>query len=70
MGMGMVLASADMLKNDNVRQSGETAGTNYNEAITALEQVIPNSNNITEQRKKVLKVINMDESKSWGDGLL
>eukprot|EP00957_Ditylum_brightwellii_P003522 266877-Ditylum_brightwellii.AAC.1 len=33
MGMGMVLATAEMLKNDNVNQTGETTGTNYNEAI-------------------------------------
>jgi hypothetical protein len=35
-----------------------------------LKEVIPNLNNISEQRKKVLKVLNTDESKSWGDGIL
>eukprot|EP00957_Ditylum_brightwellii_P017296 1302982-Ditylum_brightwellii.AAC.1 len=58
MGMGMVLATADMLKNDNVRQTGETTGTNYDEAIAALKQ------------KNVLKVLKTDKSKSWGDGIL
>eukprot|EP00957_Ditylum_brightwellii_P063907 4848614-Ditylum_brightwellii.AAC.1 len=50
--MGMVLATAEMLKNDNVRQTGETTGTNYNEAISAFKEVIPNLSKIVEQRKK------------------
>ena len=70
MGMGMVLATAEMLKNDDVRQTMETTGTNYNEAISALKKVIPNSSKIAEQRKKVLEVPKTDESKSWGDGIL
>eukprot|EP00957_Ditylum_brightwellii_P137004 10446714-Ditylum_brightwellii.AAC.1 len=48
----------------------DTTGTNYNEAISALEQVIPILRNISDQRKKVLKVLKVDESKSWGDGIL
>jgi hypothetical protein len=70
MGMGMVLATAEMLKNDNISQTGETTGTNYNEAISALKEVIPNLSKIAEQRKKVLNVLKRDESKSWGDGIL
>eukprot|EP00957_Ditylum_brightwellii_P158317 12051051-Ditylum_brightwellii.AAC.2 len=70
MGMGVVLAAAEMLKNDYVRQAGEASGTNYNEAIAALKQVMPNFNNISYQRKKVLEVIKRDESRSWGDGNL
>eukprot|EP00957_Ditylum_brightwellii_P050473 3827704-Ditylum_brightwellii.AAC.1 len=50
--MGMVLATAEMLKNDYVRQTGEMTGTNYNEAITALKQVISNLVKISDQRKK------------------
>eukprot|EP00957_Ditylum_brightwellii_P040192 3041003-Ditylum_brightwellii.AAC.1 len=38
MEMGMVLATAEMLKNDDVRQTGETTGANYNEAISALKE--------------------------------
>eukprot|EP00957_Ditylum_brightwellii_P193569 14740327-Ditylum_brightwellii.AAC.1 len=48
----------------------ETAGTNNNEAILALEQVISNLSKIADQRNKVLKVLKTDESKSWGDGIL
>jgi hypothetical protein len=70
MGMGMVFATSEMLKHNYARQTGETTGANYNEAISALKEVIPNLNNIAEQRKKVLKVLNADESKSWGDGIL
>eukprot|EP00957_Ditylum_brightwellii_P112734 8594040-Ditylum_brightwellii.AAC.1 len=53
MGMGMVLVTADMLKNDNGRQTGETTGTNYNDAISALKQVIPNLSKISDQKKKI-----------------
>eukprot|EP00957_Ditylum_brightwellii_P009512 718046-Ditylum_brightwellii.AAC.1 len=57
MGMGMVLATAEMLKNDDVRQKEETTGTNYNKAILALKEVIPNLSKIAEQRKKVPEVL-------------
>ena len=70
LGMGMVLATAEMLKNDDVTQYMETTGTNYNEAISALDQVITNLSKISDQRKKILKVLKTDESKSWGDGIL
>eukprot|EP00957_Ditylum_brightwellii_P085584 6510011-Ditylum_brightwellii.AAC.1 len=59
-----------MLKNDYVSQTRETTGANYNEAISALEQVIPNLSEISDQRKKVLKVLNTDESKLWDDRVL
>eukprot|EP00957_Ditylum_brightwellii_P163341 12437389-Ditylum_brightwellii.AAC.1 len=55
--MGMVLVTAEMLKNSYVRQTGETTGTNYNEAISALKQVIPNLSKIAEQRKKILQLL-------------
>eukprot|EP00957_Ditylum_brightwellii_P180879 13780213-Ditylum_brightwellii.AAC.1 len=42
-------------------------GTNCYEAISALEKVIPNLSKISDQRKKVLELLKMDESKSWGD---
>ena len=58
MGMGIILATAEMLKHDDVRQTGETSRTNYNEAISALKEVIQHLNNIAEQRKKALKVLN------------
>eukprot|EP00957_Ditylum_brightwellii_P127070 9687539-Ditylum_brightwellii.AAC.1 len=70
MGMGMVLATAEMLKNDDIRQTGETTGTNYTEAISAVQEVIPNLSNIAEQRKKVFEMLKIDESKSWGDGIV
>eukprot|EP00957_Ditylum_brightwellii_P071827 5459357-Ditylum_brightwellii.AAC.1 len=38
--MGMGMARAEMLSIDIVRQTGETKGTNYNEAISAFKQVI------------------------------
>eukprot|EP00957_Ditylum_brightwellii_P210669 15365242-Ditylum_brightwellii.AAC.1 len=69
MGLGIVLATAEMLKNDD-RQTGETRGTICNEVIFALKEVTSNLSNITEQREKVLKVLNMDASKSWGDEVL
>eukprot|EP00957_Ditylum_brightwellii_P063165 4794736-Ditylum_brightwellii.AAC.1 len=65
--MGMVLATAEAHKSDNVSQTGETTGTDYNEAISALNKVIPNLMSIAEQRKKELKVLTTDESNSWGD---
>ena len=69
MGVGMVLATAEMLENDDVSQTGETTRTNYNDAISALKEVIPNLSKVAEQRKKVLEVLKMDVSKSWGDGI-
>eukprot|EP00957_Ditylum_brightwellii_P132460 10101187-Ditylum_brightwellii.AAC.1 len=48
----------------------ETPGTNYNEAISVLKEVILNLSKITEQRKKALEVLKTDQSKSWGDGIL
>eukprot|EP00957_Ditylum_brightwellii_P060929 4625524-Ditylum_brightwellii.AAC.1 len=68
MGMGMVLATTEKLKSDDIRQTDETTGTNYNEAISALKEVITNLSNIAEQQKKVLEVLKTDESMSWGDG--
>eukprot|EP00957_Ditylum_brightwellii_P170554 12983030-Ditylum_brightwellii.AAC.1 len=70
MGMGMILATAEMLKHNYVMQTIETTGTNYNEAKSALKGVIPHLSKIAEQRKKMLKVLNMDESKSWGYRIL
>eukprot|EP00957_Ditylum_brightwellii_P093006 7081172-Ditylum_brightwellii.AAC.2 len=64
MGMGMVLTRAEMLNNDIVRQTGETTGTNYYEAISAFKQVIPHLNKITEKRKKILNLLKTDESKA------
>eukprot|EP00957_Ditylum_brightwellii_P042058 3185799-Ditylum_brightwellii.AAC.1 len=61
MGIGMVLATAEMLKNDDVKQTMETTGHNYNEAISALKEVIPNLSSIAEQRMKILKVLKTDE---------
>eukprot|EP00957_Ditylum_brightwellii_P127191 9697959-Ditylum_brightwellii.AAC.1 len=66
----MVWARAEMLNNDIVRQPGEKTGTIYNEAISAFEQVIPHLNKITEQRKKVLELLNVDKSNAYDDGLL
>eukprot|EP00957_Ditylum_brightwellii_P191726 14595591-Ditylum_brightwellii.AAC.1 len=61
--MGIVLVRAEMLNTDIVKQIGETMETNYKEAITAFKQVIPCLNKIAEQREKVLKLLNTDESK-------
>eukprot|EP00957_Ditylum_brightwellii_P197182 15022994-Ditylum_brightwellii.AAC.1 len=62
MGIEMVLVKAEMLKHDDVRQTGETTGTNYNEAIPVLKEVIPNVSSIAKQRKKILEVLKTDES--------
>ena len=51
MGMGMVLATSEMLKNNHMKQTMETARTTYNEAILALKEVIPNLSKISDQRK-------------------
>eukprot|EP00957_Ditylum_brightwellii_P006461 489863-Ditylum_brightwellii.AAC.1 len=68
MGMGMVLATAEMLKHNCASKTGETTGPNYNEAISALKDMIPKLSKISEQRKNLLKVLKTDESKSWGNG--
>eukprot|EP00957_Ditylum_brightwellii_P070490 5355731-Ditylum_brightwellii.AAC.1 len=65
MGMGMVLARAQKLNNDIVRQTGETMRTNYNEAIPAFKQVIPHLNKIAEQREKVIKLLNIEVMEIW-----
>eukprot|EP00957_Ditylum_brightwellii_P129705 9894350-Ditylum_brightwellii.AAC.1 len=70
MGMGMVLARAEMLNIDIVSQPGENIGTNHNDAILAFNQVITHLNKIVEQRENFLKLLNMDTSKAWGDGIL
>eukprot|EP00957_Ditylum_brightwellii_P198376 15116960-Ditylum_brightwellii.AAC.1 len=41
----------------------ETTGTNYNEAITDLKQLIPKISKIPDQRKKVLELLKTDESR-------
>eukprot|EP00957_Ditylum_brightwellii_P165165 12575198-Ditylum_brightwellii.AAC.1 len=61
----MVLARAEMINTGIVRQTGETMGTNYKEAISAFRQVIPYLNKIAEQREKGLRLLNIDKSKAW-----
>eukprot|EP00957_Ditylum_brightwellii_P038462 2907046-Ditylum_brightwellii.AAC.1 len=67
MEMGMVFCNAE-LYNEYIRIGmGETTGTNYNEVIKALNQVIMNLDKITEQREKVLKMLKCDKSEAWCD---
>eukprot|EP00957_Ditylum_brightwellii_P067514 5125627-Ditylum_brightwellii.AAC.1 len=61
MGMEMVLATAEMLNSYYVKQTMETTGANYNEGISALNEVIPNFNNISYQWEKALEMLKMDE---------
>ena len=70
-GMVMVLCNEKLMDEIGQNVAGKTIGTNYNEAIKALEVVIPLLGNISEQqRKKVLKLLNTDEEDEWSNGML
>eukprot|EP00957_Ditylum_brightwellii_P109319 8339082-Ditylum_brightwellii.AAC.1 len=61
-GMGMVLDKAELYNEYIGIGTGETTGTNYNEAIKAFNQVIQHLDNIAEQREKVLKMLKGEKS--------
>eukprot|EP00957_Ditylum_brightwellii_P071020 5396830-Ditylum_brightwellii.AAC.1 len=65
--MGMVLCNKELMDEIGENAAGETTETNYNEAIKALEVVIPLSGNIPEKRNNVLKLLNSDEKDTWGN---
>eukprot|EP00957_Ditylum_brightwellii_P014368 1081377-Ditylum_brightwellii.AAC.1 len=67
MGMGMVLARSKICDNYIVRQTEETSGPNYKEAISAFKQIMPHLNKIVEQREKVCKLLNTNKSKARVD---
>eukprot|EP00957_Ditylum_brightwellii_P142349 10844976-Ditylum_brightwellii.AAC.1 len=61
MGIGMISARTEMLGIVIIRQTEDTTGTNYNEAILAFKEVIPHMKKIAEQREKVLELLNTDK---------
>eukprot|EP00957_Ditylum_brightwellii_P196259 14953206-Ditylum_brightwellii.AAC.1 len=67
MGMRMVLCNKELMDEICEHASGEATGTNYNEAIKALEAVIPSLGNIPEQRKSILKLLNTNEKDAQDD---
>eukprot|EP00957_Ditylum_brightwellii_P099093 7547206-Ditylum_brightwellii.AAC.1 len=66
----MVLCKAELYNEDIKIGTGETTGTNYNEAINSFNQVISHQDKIAEQREKALKMLKCDKSEAWGDGIL
>jgi len=71
MGMGVVLCHEDIFDKDfGAASTGETTGTNYNEAIKSFATVLPLIKNIDSQRKKVLNILKVDEKDAWGEGIL
>ena len=71
MGMGVVLCHEKVFsKYFGQSVTGETTGTNYNEAIKSFNAVLPLLDNINKQREKVLGILKVDEKDAWGDGIL
>ena len=71
MGMGVVLCHENVFDiNFGQSVTGETTGTNYNEAIKSFNAVLPLLDNIDKQREKVLGILKVDEKDAWGDGIL
>ena len=69
LGMGAVLCNTENVVNVDFGR-GETTGTNYNEALAALNLYSQHSDKALSRRAEVLKELNVDEENAWGKGIL